>query len=112
MYHIELPRDMKAAHIFEGLVQTQLVGEACARSFGDLARKHFDILTAPLGNDSNRIDVVFGQYRDISIKGGERSRRRAHSTMEIAVRSTNTHVLKQWAKYLVNPKNTSNLFLK
>ena len=101
---------MKAAHIFEGMVQTQMVGEACARSFGDIARKHFDILTAPLGNDCNRIDVVFDQYRDISIKGSERSRRRAHSTMEVEIGGTNTPVPKQWAKYLGNPKNKSNLF--
>jgi hypothetical protein len=77
------------------MVQIKMVRDAKVKSFGDLARTHFDILSSPLDASCNRIYVVFDQYKDMSIKGGERNRCGTHSAMEITIRSLHTPVPKQ-----------------
>jgi hypothetical protein len=86
--------ESKTTHIFGGMVQIQIVKDATVKSFGDLARTHFDSLTSLLDASCNMIDVVF-EYKDVRIKGGGRNRRGAHSVMEITIRSHHTPVPKQ-----------------
>ena len=52
---------------------------------------------------------MFDQYRDMSIKSHERSRRGSSSALEVKINSPSTPVPKQWAKYISNPRNKTNL---
>lgn len=80
-------------------------------TFGELATKYFQIITAPLSeNNCNRVDVVFDHYdRPDSIKGGERERRGACTGFEIKITGPSTPIPKQWQKYISNPKNKASL---
>ncbi|CAH3173624.1 unnamed protein product [Porites lobata] len=60
-------------------------------------------------NGCDRVDIVFDQYRDMSIKSHERSRRGSSSALEVKINSPSTPVPKQWAKYISNPRNKTNL---
>jgi hypothetical protein len=101
--------ESKTTHICDGMVQIQMVRDAKVKSFGDLARTHFDILTSPLDASCNTIYVVFDQYKAVSIKGGERNICGAHSAMEITIRSRHTPVPKQLDKYIGHVKNKQHL---
>jgi hypothetical protein len=87
----ELEKDVSAclstshqttAVIIDGMALIQMLKTGKTATFGELAKKHFDIITSGLGNGCNRVDVVFDQYRSTSIKSGERERREASSAME------------------------------
>ncbi len=58
----------KTAHIFDAMVQIQMVRDGKATTFGELANKHYTVITAPLGQGCNRVDVVFDQYNENSFK--------------------------------------------
>ena len=49
--------------------------------------------------------VVFDQYWENSIKGGERQRWGASVGLEVQIGGPATPVPRQWGKYIVNPKN-------
>ena len=51
---------------------------------------------------------MFDQYREMSIKSHERSRRWSSSALEVKINSPSTPVPKQWAKYISNPRNKTN----
>ena len=54
-----------------------------AATFGDLAHKHYQVITRKLDQPGcKKIDVVFDQYQDRSIKSAERNRRDANSALE------------------------------
>ena len=54
--------------------------------------------------------TVFDRHdRDYSIKGEERAKRGVSSGFEVKITGGNTPVPKQWAKYVSNPANKSNL---
>ena len=79
-------------------------------TFGELAVKHYSLINAPLGQKGCvRVDVVFDQYKSVSIKAGEREKRGESTALEIKIQSPTTPIPKQWMKYISNPKNKVNL---
>ena len=102
---------MFTAHIIDGMAVVQAAKSAGARTFGELASKYFNIITAPLSwNNCNRVDVVFDHYdKPVSIKSGERERRGPSSGFEIKIAGPHTPIPNQWQKYINNPKNKANL---
>ena len=53
---------------------------------------------------------MFDSYRDISIKSGERERKRDPShLLQVTIHSPATLVPMQWQKYISNAKNKTNL---
>ena len=67
---------------------------------------------APLfSNNCMQVHVVFDQYRDSSINGGERQRRGASVGLEVQIGGPATPVPRQWGKYIANPKNKVGLKL-
>lgn len=97
------------AYMIDALANIQMLRFAAVNTFGELAEKHFELITAPLSVDCKRVDVVFDQYKDQSIKSGERKKRGVTTGLEVKIHSPNTPVPKQWLKYIGNPVNKSNL---
>ena len=88
----------------------QMVKSAGAATFGQMAGKFFDIITRILSQDNcTRVDLVFDQYRTMSIKAAERQERGESLSMEIKIHNQNTPVPNQWKKFISNPKNKRNL---
>jgi hypothetical protein len=59
-------RGMRTTLIIDGMAQVQMVRTGNVATFGELAKKHFQLVTAPLGqNGCDRVDVVFDQYKDL-----------------------------------------------
>ena len=109
-----LPLDeepLPTAHIIDAMAMVQMVKPGGAKTFGELAEKYYDIISAPLGdNGCNRVDVVFDRYDNpSSIKAGERRRRGSSTAFEIKISGPSTPLLKQWDKYIANPFNKANL---
>lgn len=65
------------AHIIDGMAQVQMLKSGSGLTFGDLADKHYDMVTAHYRQPGcNRVDLVFDRYDRVqSIKYGERDRR-------------------------------------
>ncbi|CAH3141995.1 unnamed protein product, partial [Porites evermanni] len=104
------PQDTKSIHLIDGMAVVQTMKSGNASTFGELANKFYAIATEPLlQNGCDRVDIVFDQYRDMSIKSHERSRRGSSSALEVKINSPSTPVPKQWAKYISNPRNKTNL---
>ena len=92
------------------MASVQMLKTGGASTFGELAEKHFDLFATHFGRNGHaRVDVVFDQYRDISIKSGERARRTVSMGLEIKIKTPTTPLPKQWQKYINNPKNMVNL---
>ena len=102
---------LSTTHVIDGMAVVQMVKSAGARTFGGMANKYFQIVTAPLGkNNCNRADVVFDRYdKPDSIKSGERKRRGSSSGFEIKISGPHTPIPKQWHKYISNQNNKSRL---
>jgi hypothetical protein len=99
-----------SVHLIDGMALVQMVKTGGASTFGELANKYFSIATEPLSqNGCDRLDIVFDQYWDKSIKSCERSRRGLSSALEVKINSPSTPIPKQWAKYITNPVNKTNL---
>ena len=95
------PQDTKSIHLIDGMAVVQMMKSGNASTFGELANKFYAIATEPLlQNGCDRVDIVFDQYRDMSIKSHERSRRGSSSALEVKINSPSTPVPKQWAKYI------------
>ena len=104
------PQDTKSIHLIDGMAVVQMMKSGNASTFGELANKFYAITTEPLlQNGCDRVDIVFDQYRDMSIKSHERSRRGSSSALEVKINSPSTPVPRQWAKYISNPRNKTNL---
>ena len=110
-----LPRlpveEESTAYIIDGMAAVQMMKTAGAATFGELAGKYFDAITAPLGNNGcNRVDVVFDRYdKEESIKEGERARRGSSSGYEVRIAGPSTRVPKKWITFISNPRNKTNL---
>lgn len=51
---------MSTAHIFDGMALVQMVKSSGAVTFGDMASKYYNLITAPISrNGCRRVDVVF-----------------------------------------------------
>ena len=88
----------------------QMHKSAGATTFGDLASKYFAIVTSHLtSTNCSAVHLVLDQYWPASIKAGERNRRGSSDAREVKIVSANTPVPKQWAKFILNPKNKVNL---
>eukprot|EP00058_Branchiostoma_floridae_P022022 XP_002607512.1 hypothetical protein BRAFLDRAFT_69943 [Branchiostoma floridae] len=99
------PSDMSTAYIIDGIAMVQSVQTGGASFFGDLAINHYRLLTNNLRQACRRVDVVFDQYNNKSIKGGERLRRGQASVIEVKIQGTTTPTRQQWKKYIGKPKN-------
>ena len=98
--------------IIDGMAVVQMSKSAGASTFGELSEKYYNIFSAPLfSNNCVQVHVVFDQYRDTSIKGGERQRRGASVGLEVQIGGPATPVPRQWGKYIANPKNKVGLKL-
>ena len=97
---------VQSACIIDGMAMVQkLKGDK--KTFRDVA----DVLLAMVlreGATSSRIDVVFDEYRDISIKDAEREKRGAESGNEFRNIQPEHRVL-QWRRFLLNPLNKQQL---
>ena len=104
------PPEIASVHIIDGMALVQMVKSGGAKTFGELEAKYFSIITDPLRQrDCNRVDVVFDQYWNISIKAGERLRQGSTNSLEIKINGPSTPVPKKWVKYIANPQNKVNL---
>lgn len=108
-----LPRQtdgVTTAYMMDGMASVQMMKSGGAATFGELAEKHFNLISAPFSQHGcTRVDVVFDRYVQKSIKDGERSRRGETTALEIKISGPTSPVPKHWAKYIANPQNKKNL---
>ena len=109
--NLRVPRQqMQTACVIDIMTYVQMLKSGGASTFGELADKHFSLITAPFSYQScSRVDVVFDQYMATSIKAGERTKRGASTALEVKIQNSSTPMPKQWAKYISNPQNKINL---
>ena len=101
---------LKVAYIIDGMALVQMMKSAGASTFGELACKYYASITVPLSQSNcNEVHVVFDQYWESSIKGGERTRRGSSNSLEVHIHNPYTTIPRQWAKYIANPQNKVNL---
>ena len=87
----------------------QMEKSAGCTIFGELCLKYENILTTTLRcNSCSRVDLLFDQYREISIKQRERTKRES-SVLTVNIYNGSTPVPKQWTKFILNPKIKGNL---
>ena len=100
---------MSTAYAINGMGVVQIMKNAGSATFGELANKYFQVITAHLGNNGcNRVHVVFDhKEKEDLIKEAELARRGSSSSFE--VRSPSTPVPKKWQNFISNPVNKSNL---
>ena len=92
--------------IIDGMAVIQMSKCAGASTFGELSKNYYSIFSAPLfSNNCVQVHIVFDQYWENSIKGGERQRRGASVGLEVQIGGPATPVPRQWGKYIANPKN-------
>ena len=109
-----LPELDDVAHIIDGMTLIQMVRVCGMISFGEFANKLLSILINVLKHAS-RVDVVFDQYNEISIKNDERKARRVSESREVRVQKGTTPLPKQWDKFFkktTNKKNVSDFLVK
>ena len=78
-------------------------------NFRGMAASYFEFLTSYYQLGCNRLDVVFDQYWQLSIKVGERKKRVETSALEVQIHGTSTPVPKQGQKYISNTANKVTL---
>ena len=92
------------------MAMVQMMKSAGGSTFGELASKYFTSFVAPLfQSNCNEVHIIFDQYWEKSIKGGERQRRGSSSSLEVYIHGPSTPIPKQWSKYIANPQNKINL---
>ena len=97
-------------YILDGMALVQMMRFAGAKTFGEMAVKYYEAITSYLRYENcHRVDVVFGQYWHISIKGDERKQRGEANALEVKIHGESTPVPKQWNKYISNVKNKVGL---
>lgn len=85
-----------SAHLIDAMASVQMLKGGSCVNFGDLAVKHYDATATPLGlNGCMRVDVVFDQYNELSIKAGKRDRRGVSAGLEVRITSQTTPIPKQ-----------------
>ena len=108
---VSLPVSSKiTAVLIDAIVLIQMVKSVGNANFEEMADIYHEVTTRVLGqNNCNRVDLVFDQYRSLSIKEIVRQRGGEASSMEIKIQHQNTPVPKQWGRFMSNPKNKQNL---
>lgn len=105
-----LSSSLETISIIDGMAMVQMLKSAGAGTFGELATKYFTSITAPLSQSNcDEVHIIFDQYWETSIKGGERQRRGSTSSLEVYIHGPSTPIPKQWGKYIANPQNKVNL---
>ena len=83
---------------------------AGAKTFGEMAIKYYEAITSYFRHENcHQVDVVFGQYWHIFIKGDERKQHGEANALEVKIHGESTPVPKQWNKYISNVKNKVGL---
>ena len=103
--------ELSTAYIIDGMAIVQMVRSAGSATFGELAEKYFNFITAQLGkNGCNRVDVVFDRYdKEDTIKADEHARRGSSTSYEVRISGPATPVPKKWNNFISNPLNKTNL---
>ena len=92
--------DVPRAVMIDGMAFIQKLRSGGAVNFGDLCMVYYHQLVDAFRR-CKRVEVVFGTYRDISIKSGERESRGASShSLEVTIHSPATPVPRRWQKYI------------
>ena len=100
---------MATAVIIDAITLIQVVKSAGAATFGEMADRYFDIILRVLSQNYSRVELVFDQYRTLSIKSVERQKRGETLSMEIKIHNPNTPAPRQWGKFISNQQNKQNL---
>lgn len=87
--------DIPVANLIDGMALIQATKSTGAAALGDLATKYFE--------DCQRVDIVFDQYWNVSIKNAERRKRGETHFLEIVINGPSTPVPKQ--KFMPNTRN-------
>jgi len=67
---------LSAVYLVDGMALIQMVRSAGCKTFGELALKYQDLVTSMFRQiNSSRVDIIFHDYRPLSIKSGERGKR-------------------------------------
>ena len=104
------PSLIPTAFVIDAMALVQVMKSASSASFGQMAEQYCTHITRMLSQSScSRVDLVFDQYRNQSIKEGERHKRGETSSLEVKIYSDSTPIQKQWEKYISNPRNKENL---
>lgn len=108
---LPIEEDQSTAYILDGMAVVQMLNSKGSTTFGELAKKYFDVISAQLGKKGcSRIDVVFDRYdKQESIKEAERARRGSSSSFEVRISGPTTPLPKKWLNYISNPINKTNL---
>ena len=67
--------DMPTVQILDAMALVQSPRFAGAATFGEMATKYFELITAYYQQRCHRLDVVFNNFWQLSIKAGERQNR-------------------------------------
>ena len=100
---------MPTVYILDAMALVQTLKFGAASTFGEMASKYFEVLTAYYRQGCQRLDVVFDQYWQLSIKAGEWKKRGEASTLEVRIHGESTPVPKQFPKYISNAANKVSL---
>ena len=101
-----IPSALRIVHIIDGMATVQMMKSVGTTTFGELAMKYFTSIVSPLSQSNcSEVHLVFDQYWETSIKGGERARRGTSSFLEIRINGPSTPIPKQWSKYIRNLQN-------
>ena len=102
---------MSTAYVIDGMAVVQMMKNAGSATFGELANKYFQVITAHLSNNGrNCVDVVFdhNENEDL-IKEAERAQRGSSSSFEVRISGPSTPFPKKWQNVISNPVNKTNL---
>ena len=97
--------DMPTVQILDAMALAQRPRFAGATTFGEMATKYFELTTAQYQQRCHRLDVVFDNFWQLSIKAGERQKRGEASALEVRIHGASTPVPKQFPKYISNATN-------
>ena len=93
---------MSTAYVINGMGVVQIMKNAGSATFGELANKYFQVITAHLGNNGcNCVHVVFyRKEKEDLIKEAEHARRGSSSSFEVRISGPSTPVPKKWQNFL------------
>lgn len=87
----------------------QMLKFAGASTFGEMVAKYFEVVTSYFRQGCHRVDVVFDQYWQLSIKAGEQKKRGEANVLEVRIHGASTPVSKQFPKYIAYAQNKVSL---
>ena len=101
--------DMPTVQILTAMALWQSLRFAGATTFGEMATKYFEVITAHYQQRCHRLDVVFHRYWQLSIKADGRQKRGEANALEVQIHGASTPVPKQFPKYISNAANKVSL---